>query len=172
MLVFLGLDWDSAPERGAKLKALQEYYGTSDPRAMNMLAADSLAPTNSARGSELIINSHGNRKTFSGLDAQKFFDLLKSKGFQQGSFGKIYLMACLSGQQDQAGIITENFARDLHRIFVNHGITCMIYAPRGFLTYSVSEKTERGQKYWSVDKIYIKAPERNYPLSEGMLLVV
>lgn len=171
MLVFLGLDWDSAAERGAKLKALQTYFGSSDPKAMNMLADNSLSKSNFDRGSMLIVNSHGNRTHFAGKTAQQFFDLLKSKGFGQGSFSKLYLMACKSGEQDQSGAITENFARDLHRIFVNHGITCMIYAPRGLLTYKLTLDTRNGQTFWVVTDMVISSPERDYPLDQGMLLV-
>lgn len=171
MLVFLGLDWDSAPERSAKLKALQKEFGSSDAKAMNMLGAESLSASNYDRGPVLIVNSHGNRDTFAGLNAQQFFDLLKSKGFGPNSFGKIYLMACKAGEQDQAGTIHDNFARDLRRIFNQHQIPCAIYAPRGTLAYKVKAESKNGQTYLVVTKTYIKTPERDYPLSEGMLLV-
>jgi len=171
MLIFAGLEGDPADERAAKLKALQDYYHESAPRAWNMLGASDMAKSNTNRGSNLVVNSHGNRTTFAGMDAQHFFDALTAKGFQEGSFQAVYLMACKVGQQSQDTSIHENFARDLFRLFRQNAMSSKLYAPRGTLTYELHTETKLGQTYWVVDKMYIKTPERNYPLSEGVLLV-
>jgi len=171
MLTFLGLDGDVAAERGAKLKALQAYFKESDPRAFNMLGATELSTSNKSRGKRLIVNSHGNVASFAGQNPDAFFALLQGKGFGEGSFDEVWLMACQVGAQNQTNTIADNFARDLKRVFVNNGITAKLYAPRGTLTYQVHTQTESGQTYYVVDAMVIACPERNYPLSEGMLLV-
>lgn len=171
MLTFMGLDFDSAPARSAKLKALQDYFDTSDPKAFNMLSGTALSAANSERGDSLYVNSHGNRSVFAGYDAQQFFDLLEAKGFENGAFDSLYLLACSVGEQAQDNSILNNFARDLHRIFVTSGIDIKLYAPRGTLTYSVRTETKSGQSYLVVTDIFIASPERNYPLREGLLLV-
>lgn len=171
MLVYLGLDGDHADERGAKLKALQAYFKESDPRAFNMLKATDLSASNKSRGKRLIVNSHGNIATFAGLTPDAFFAQFQGKGFSADSFDEVWLMACQIGAQNQTNTIANNFARDLKRVFVNHGVTAKLYAPRGALTYQVHTQTEHGQTYYVVDAMVIACPERNYPLGEGMLLV-
>ncbi len=171
MLIYYGLTGDSQSERGAKLKALQAYFKTTDPHALNMLAGDALSASNSDRGKDLIVNSHGNKDTFAGFNAQGFYQTLVSKGFGSGSFNSIYLMACQVGEQAQDNSIYGNFARDLHRVFIQNGIEAKIYAPRGTLTYDVVEKQASGQRYWEVVRMYIKSPEKDYTLKEGILLV-
>lgn len=171
MLTFMGLDFDNAPTRAAKLKALQDYFKTSDATAFHMLADNAMATTNAGRGKDLVVNSHGNSKVFAGYSAQQFFDLLLSKGFEQGSFDRLYLMACSVGEQHQDNGLIDNFARDLHRILIGAGINIKLYAPRGYLAYKLHTETKSGQTYYVVDKTYIKSPERDYPLSEGLLLV-
>lgn len=171
MLVYAGLDGDAADERGAKLKALQDYFHESSPRALNMLGATDLATSNGNRGKNLVVNSHGNRNTFADMDASHFLTTLQAKGFQESSFEAVYLMACKVGQQSQDNSIYDNFARDLFGLFRQHGISAKLYAPRGLLTYDVHKESKLGQTYWVVDKMYIATPERNYPLNEGLLLV-
>lgn len=171
MLLYAGLDGDKADERGAKLKALQQYYKESDPRAWNMLGPTDLSKTNAKRGTQLLVNSHGNRDTFADMDAPTFYNKLVANGFQDGSFGALYLLACNVGQQDQGGLILTNFARDLYALLRQHQINSKLYAPRGTLTYDVKTETKSGQTYYVVTNIYIHTPERNYPLDQGMLLV-
>lgn len=172
MLTFMGLDWDEAPKRAAKLKALQAYYKTTPAKAFNMLSADAMSTKTSSRGTNLVINSHGNAKVFAGFNPQDFLDQLISKGFENKSFMSVYLMACKVGEASQDNSIITNFARDLKRKLIGNGIDTKLYAPRGTLSYKMGHRTESGQTYWVVDEIYIKTPERNYPLNEGMLLVL
>jgi hypothetical protein len=171
MLIFAGLEEDKIDERAAKLKALQNYYHETNPRPWNMLGATDLAPSNKDRGKQLIVNSHGNRTSFADMDANKFYSKLVEKGFQDGSFEALYLMACKVGQQDQRGVILENFARDLFGLLRAKGVNLKLYAPRGTLTYEVKTETKLGQSYYVVTNMYIESPERNYPLAEGMLLL-
>jgi hypothetical protein len=171
MLIFAGLEGDAPALRAPKLKALQEYYHESAPRAWNMLGASDMAKSNTNRGSNLVVNSHGSLTTFARMDAQQFFDALTAKGFQEGSFQAVYLMACEVGQQSQKNSILENFARDLFSLFQQNSIPSKLYAPRGTLAYDLHSETKLGQTYWVVDKMYIKTPERNYPLNEGVLLI-
>ena len=171
MLVFAGLEGDSAPDRAAKLKALQAYYKESSPRPLNMLGPTDMATSNGNRGKKLVVNSHGNREVFAGFDAESFFAQLESKGFAEGSFDAVYLMACLVGEQAQDGSIYDGFARDLFSVFRSNGITAKVYAPRGLLTYTIKQVTKDGQQYPEVVDMYIETPERRYPLSEGVLLV-
>jgi hypothetical protein len=171
MLIFAGLEGDPAPLRAAKLKALQDYYRESAPRAWNMLGPTDLAKSNRNRGTTLVVNSHGNNKSFGGMDAQQFFAALQEKGFEDGSFEAVYLMACSVGEQSQDNSIYGGFALDLFRLFREHTISAKIYAPRGFLTYVYHEERKEQETYYVVDKMYIATPERNYPLSEGVLLV-
>lgn len=171
MLVFAGMEGDSAPIRAAKLKALQQYYRESDPRPLNMLGPSDMAKSNTNRGDKLVVNSHGNRGVFAGMDADQFVQELQTKGFVNGSFKAIYLMACNVGEQDQQGTIFNNFARDVYRIFVNQGIQIKVYAPRGLLTYKLDKKTKSGETYYEVTSMFIRTPERDYPLDEGVLLV-
>lgn len=171
MLTYMSLVWDNQAIRSAKLKALQDYYKTTPAKAFNMLSGDAMATTTAKRGAALIINSHGNAKVFAGYDPDAFLAQLQSKGFAEGSFQSVYLMACKVGEASQDNSIITNFARDLKRKFVGHGITAKLYAPRGTLAYAYKEKHASGQTYYEITDTYIKTPERNYPLSEGMLLV-
>jgi hypothetical protein len=171
MLVFFGLDQDSADERGAKLKALQAYFKETNPQALNMLSASDMAPSNTAHGKRLVVNSHGNVKTFAGMDAATFLAALQAKGFAEGSFNEVYLMACKVGAQDQTNTIAANFAKDLKRLLIGAGITTKLYAPRGTLRYTVHTETKLGQTFYVVDKMVIACPEADYPLDQGMLLV-
>jgi len=172
MLTYMSLEGDSQAERSAKLKALKEYFGTSDPKAFAMLDKAAMSPTTTDRGDTLVINSHGNGSVFAGYDAQQFFDELVSKGFANGSFEKVYLMACNVGEQAQDNSILNNFAKALKPILNMNGIDVKLYAPRGTLTYRVKTEQASGQTYYKVTGMFIRSPERNYPLSEGMLLVV
>ena len=171
MLIFAGLEGDSQPERSAKLAALQKEYKESDPRPWNMLGPADMATSNSNRGQNLVVNSHGNIAKFAGMTPEEFFNNLKAKGFGPGSFGSVYLMACQIGKQAQDNSILDNFAKKLRVILNQNGITSKLYTPRGTLSYRVHEETKSSQTYYVVDEMYIKCPERNYPLSEGILLV-
>ena len=171
MLTFMALEWDNQALRSAKLKALQDYYHTTPGKAFAMLARDAMSPTTSGRGDKLVINSHGNSKVFGGYDPRAFLEELYSKGFDEGSFPEVYLMACKVGLASQDNSIITNFARDLKRLFIGDGITAKLYAPRGTLTYEYREEHASGQTYYVITKMYIETPERNYPLEEGMLLV-
>lgn len=172
MLTYMSLEGDSQAERSAKLKALQTYFETTDPKAFAMLDASALSPANKSRGDTLIINSHGNGGIFGGYTPQQFYTQLTSKGFTKGSFQAIYLMACSVGVQAQDNSIYDNFAKDLKRILNTHGIDVKLYAPRGLLGYSVDEKQAHGQTYYEVTDMYIQSPERKYTLKDGLLLVV
>ena len=172
MLTYMSLDWDNQALRSAKLKALQDYYGTSPAKAFNMLAANAMAPNTSDRGDVLVVNSHGNAKVFAGYDPQAFLDHLETKGFAEASFSAVYLMACKVGEASQDNSIITNFARDLKRLMIGRGITAKLYAPRGTLSYHYEERQASGQTYYEITDTFIKTPERNYPLSEGMLLVM
>lgn len=172
MLTYMSLEHDSQPKRSAKLKALKEYFRTSDPKAFAMLDNTALSPANKDRGDTLVINSHGNGKVFAGYDAQQFFDQLSSKGFANESFQAVYLMACKVGEQAQDNSILNNFAKDLKRILSSHDIDVKLYAPRGILRYKLAEEHASEQTWYKVTEMFIASPERNYPLSEGMLLVV
>lgn len=171
MLTYMALDWDNQAARSAKLKALADYYHQPDFTAFKMLGADVMAPTKTGGKQKLIINSHGNANVFAGYSPESFLTQLMSKGFAEGSFPEIYLMACKVGEASQDNSIITNFARDLKRLLVGHGITAKLYAPRGILTYSLERKQASGQTYYTVTEMFIKAPERNYPLDEGMLLI-
>ena len=172
MLTYMSLEGDCQAERAAKLKALKEHFGTSDPKAFAMLEKTAMAPANKDRGDTLVINSHGNGSVFAGYKAQAFYDQLASVGFANGSFQKIYLMACDVGEQAQDNSILNNFAKDLKRILNMHGVDVKLYAPRGTLTYMLKEEQASGQTWYQVTEMFIASPERNYPLSEGLLLVV
>lgn len=171
MLTFMALDWDNQALRSAKLKALQDYYQTTAPTAFNMLSAGAMSPDTSGRGDTLVINSHGNAQVFAGYDPDQFYAELVSKGFAEGSFSAVYLMACKVGHASQDNSIITNFARDLKRVLVNNGISAKLYAPRGTLSYTYEERQASGQTYYVITDTFIKTPERNYPLIEGMLLV-
>lgn len=172
MLTFMSLEDDDQAMRGAKLKALKEYYRTPDPVAFEMLANDAFSRQKLGKDDVLVINSHGDRGVFAGYDANAFFTKLVSKGLVNGSFKEIYLAACLVGEQAQNNSIHDNFARDLKRIFINNKIEVKLYAPRGFLTYYYKEMHKSGQKYFKIVDLCIESPERDYPLDQGMLLVV
>ena len=172
MLTYMSLDWDSQPARAAKLKALQAYFKTSDPHPFTMLASDAMSPDNSDRGSTLVINSHGNAAVFGGYKPAAFLAELRGKGFASGSFEKIYLMACKVGHASQDNSIITNFATDLKRELTGADIGDeKLYAPRGTLAYDMVNQTKDGQTYPVVTRIFIDTPERQYPLSEGMLLI-
>lgn len=172
MLTYMSLDHDSQPIRAAKLKALQDYFKTPPATAFAMLSADSLAKTNAKRGDILVVNSHGNGKVFAGYDAVAFFAQLTAKGFTDGSFKSLYLMACKVGVQAQDNSILDNFAKDLNRLLNINGIEIKVYAPRGLLSYILKEVRKDGQTFYEVTKIYIGTAEREYPLDEGLLLVM
>jgi hypothetical protein len=171
MLIFAGLDWDSAPKRSAKLKALKAYYHESDPRPWNMLGSTDLDPSNGNRGANLVINSHGNVQRFGGMEPGAFLAALQAKGFKKNSFQAVYLMACKAGEQDQENSIYESFAREFMRLVRGLDSGTKIYAPRGSLSYEMHEEGEPSARYWVVDDMFIRTPERRYPLNEGVLLV-
>ncbi|MEM9619767.1 MAG: hypothetical protein AAF936_17580 [Pseudomonadota bacterium] len=171
MLTFMGLDWDSAPKRAAKLAALRKYFKTGEPHAFNMLTDTELSKANASRGASLVVNSHGNSSVFAGCDADTFFSMLKGKGFEEGAFTSIYLMACNISEQHQDNRPIDTFAKRLRRLFNEAQITCKIYAPRGKLSYCLRKEQKSGQAFWVVTKMYIKSPERNYPLDEGLLYI-
>ena len=171
MLTYMALDWDHQSYRAAKLKALQAFYGTTEAKAFAMLAADAMSPANKDRGPDLVINSHGNAQVFGGYDPAAFLTQLQGKGFQNGSFKAIYLLACKVGEASQDNSIVTNFARDLKLALTGAGIDVKLYAPRGTLDYDIVEETRLGQTVPVVTRIFIDTPERQYPLSEGMLLV-
>lgn len=171
MLVFLGLDWDSAPMRAAKLKALQDYFSTSAAKALTMLSGTALSKANSERGKVLVINSHGNEQVFGGYDAEAFMQQLQARGFEDGAFDAVYLMACNSGKQDQDNTTINTFATQLKRKFANAGVKTKLYATRGTLTYRYKTEQVDHQTFYVITEMYVHSPERNYPLSEGLLLV-
>lgn len=172
MLTYMSLEGDSQAVRSAKLKALKEYFKTTEPTAFAMLGSTALAPSNKSRGDMLVVNSHANAKAFAGYTPQQFFEQLTSKGFAKGSFPAVYLMACSVGKQAQDNSIYDNFAKELKRILNMHGIDTKLYAPRGYLAYTVEEKQASGQTYYRVTDMYIETTERKYPLKEGLLLVM
>ncbi|MBO9828494.1 hypothetical protein J7373_09570 [Xanthomonas sp. A2111] len=167
MLIYVGLDGDQADQRGAKLKALQSHFGETQSYALTLLDAASLSPSNKTRGKRLVINSHGNVNVFAGLAPEAFLQ----QGLGKESFEEIVLMACQVGAQSQTNSIANNFAKDLKRLLVGHGILAKLYAPRGTLTYLVRTEQKLGQTFYVVDSMHIACPERNYPLAEGLLLV-
>ena len=171
MLVYCGMEGDKADERGAKLKALQGYFKESDPHALNMLGAADLSKSNTARGTRLVLNSHGNVTTFADLAPDAFLHALQAKGFAAGSFDEVWLMACQVGNQNQTNTISNNFARDFKHLLATNGIGSKVYAPRGTLTYQFHVESKSGQNFYVVDAMTIACPERNYSLSEGVLLV-
>lgn len=172
MLTYMSLEGDSQAARSAKLKALQDYFKATDPKAFAMLDKTALAPGNKSRGDKLIVNSHANAKAFAGYSPQQFLDQLISKGFAKGSFPEVYLMACNVAKQAQDNSIYDNFAKELKRLLNISGIAVKLYATRGYLTYAVEEKQASGQTFYRVTDMYIQSPERNYPLKEGLLLVM
>lgn len=172
MLTYMALPDDPQDVRAAKLKALQAFYKTSDATAFAMLPATGLSRQNAARGDILVVNSHGNAGVFAGYTPEQFLEQLRSKGFEEGAFSAVYLMACQVGVQAQDNSILNNFARDLKRLFVTNGITAKLYAPRGMLSYQLSDRQVSGQTIKEVTDVFIRSPERNYPLGEGVLLVV
>lgn len=172
MLTYMSLEYDDQAVRSAKLKALQDHFHTSEGKAFAMLPANALAPGNRDRGDILVVNSHGDASEFAGYDAPTFLDMLRDKGLMTGSFKAIYLMACDVGEQAQDNSILDNFAKSLKRLLNAQGIEVKLYAPRGVLCYEVATETSHGQTYYRVTKTYIHAPERDYPLDQGLLLVV
>ena len=171
MLTFIGLDVDDAARRAAKLKALQTYFDTSPATSFHLLSRTSLSTSNASRGRELIVSAHGDAKSFGGYTPEHFYDLLESKGFGPGSFARFYLMALSADTQQQDYGLLDDFARALHRILIREGIQISLYAPRRYLDYELHVEIRRDQTFYVANKMFIKAPEREYPLSEGMLLV-
>ncbi|MFD1743860.1 hypothetical protein ACFSE1_00125 [Rhizobium helianthi] len=169
MLVYLNVA-KPGPIAADLLEALQEYYKTSPPVEFHTLDTDEMTPENSKRGEDLVFVTHGNTHKFGGHDAEAFFELLQSKGFQNGSFEKIYLIACQAGAQAQDNSILDNFARSFWDVLRSNYFDVKLYAPRGTVVFNRPSNT-----------FYIKPspqarhdapPDRNYNLKEGMLLVM
>ena len=91
-------------------------------------------------------------------------DTLYNQGLANLNAGKV-------GEASQDNSIVTNFARDLKLALTGAGIDVKLYAPRGTLDYDIVEETRLGQTVPVVTRIFIDTPERQYPLSEGMLLV-
>ena len=172
MLVYAGNDGDDPASRAAKLKALQAIFAEPGVSALAMLAADALSKANAQRGTRLVINSHGNQDTFADMTPDQFYAELVSKGFQNGAFQALYLVACNVGQQNQRGAIVGNFARDLDLLFKQQLVDIALYAPRGVVSYTLQTVTQRGESFKKVTAIVIRAPEKDYSFKEGMLRVM
>ena len=172
MLVFAGMENDAAAERAAKLRALQDYFAESNATALEMLAPNALSKENANRGKQLIINSHADVNHFAGMNAKSLYEKLVSKGLENGAFQSLYLIACEAGQRNRKGVIVGNFAHDLNSVFKQNQVDIALYAPRGAVTYAVQTFTQDGVSNCEVANIMIHSPERDYPLSRGMLRVI
>jgi hypothetical protein len=172
MLVFAGMDADDTAKRAAKLKALQEHYRESIPTDLQMLAPTALGKENAYRGTKLVINAPGSMETFAGRDVMSFFNELASKGFQNGAFQSLYLIACDNGRQDRDEAIVSHFAHDLKLLFKQNQLDIALYAPRGRVRYSLQTISQNGENTCQVTAIVVHSAERDYPLSEGMLRVM
>jgi len=188
MLTFLGLSFPDnperdrleAPRRAAKLKKLQSYFDTSDATAFYMLSEDALSKSNKKRGDILVINSHGNAHEFARYRPDAFLDMLTSKGFEEGSFKAIYLMACRSAQQPEDNGALGTFAVGLKRLLNMRGIDCKVYGTRGNLSYTLEEHdTDGGMTYFEATDMWVKSPTITdpetgkpfrYNMEEGILL--
>jgi hypothetical protein len=172
MLVYVETKGDSMEWRIAKLEALRKHYKESAPAVFNSLSANDLSKSNSNRGDKLIVNSHGNVNVFAGMDADQFYKALVGKGFENGAFKSMYLIACDVSKQDQKNSIYDKFALDLFRIMRANDINIKLYAPRGTVTYNVIIRKAESEEYIQVTSIVIDCPEKVYTLDEGMLLVM
>ena len=172
MLVFAGTDGDDPVSRSAKLKALQDIFAEPNASALEMLPADALSKANAKRGIQLVINSHGNQDTFADMTPDQLYARLVSKGFQNGAFQSLHLIACNVGQQDQRGTIVSNFAHDLNLLFKQKLVDIALYAPRGLISYRLQTATQSGESFKKVMAIVIRAPEKDYSLKDGMLRVM
>jgi hypothetical protein len=172
MLVFAGMDTDDAAQRAAKLMALRDHYGESVPLGLPLLGPTALSEQNTDRGTRLIINAPGSMRYFAGLDVNSFYEKLVSKGFHNGAFQSLYLIACDDGRQDRHEAIVSHFAHDLKLLFKQSQIDINLYAPRGRVKYSVQTIVHNGENTYQVTAIVVHSAERDYPLSEGMLRVM
>ena len=172
MLIFAGMDTDDAAKRAAKLLALRDYYQESMPLHLQRLAPSALSKQNADRGTKLVISAPGNMRSFAGLDVNSFYEELVSKGFQNGAFQSLYLIACDEGRQDQHGPIVSHFAHDLKLLFKQSQIDIALYAPRGRVRYSLQAIAQNNENTYQVTAIVVHSAELDYPLSEGMLRVM
>jgi hypothetical protein len=172
MLVFAGMDADDTAKRAAKLNALQEHYQESIPTGLQMLAPTALSKENPYRGTRLVINAPGNMKHFAGLDVDSFYEELARRGFQNGAFQSLHLIACDNGKQDRDEAIVSHFAHDLKLLFKQRQVDIALYAPRGRVRYSLQTISHNGENTYQVTAIVVHSAQRDYPLSEGMLRVI
>jgi hypothetical protein len=172
MLVFAGMDADDSARRAAKLMALQDHYRESLPLCLDLLAPGALSKQNADRGTKLVINAPGTLRYFAGLDVNSFYEELVGKGFQNGAFQSLYLIACDDGRQEQHGPIVSHFAHDLKLLFKQSQIDIALYAPRGRVRYSLQSIAQSDEDIYQVTAIVVHSAERDYPLSEGMLRVM
>ena len=174
MIIFYGEE-DGAI-RGAKLDALKAYFKQEgNAVAMNMLKNDSLSGSKSEK-EYLIVNAHGNIASFSGRDAEQLYNELRNKGLTNKRFSRIYLMACNVGEQAQDNSIIDNFAKEFNQQVLMNNETAGIgvYAPRGTLTYSISNTLMNGENVVKVTRVYIvdNMDHAEYTLDTGLLKVM
>lgn len=186
MLTLMGLNFPDnpvrdrleAPKRAAKLKALEAFFHTSPAQAFYMLDDDALSTRNPDRGKILVVNSHGSPSRFARYTPTQFLDQLVSKGYEKGSFGAIYLMACKSAHSPEDTGVMTNFAIELKRLLIMRDMDCKVYGTRGNLSYKLQEhQVAGGMHYYSVTSMYIKSPSDNptikghtYSVEDGLLL--
>lgn len=169
MLVYLNVP-KPGPIPDDLLEALQDYYKTSPAVEFHTLDEDEMTPKNSKRGEDLVFVTHGNTHEFGGYSAEKFFELLQGKGFQDGSFKKIYLIACQAGAQAQDNSILDNFARSFWDVLNSNYFDVKLYAPRGTVVFNRPSYTFHIEPSPQARKN--PTAEGNYSLKDGMLLVM
>jgi hypothetical protein len=177
MLIFYGANksQDEAVLRAAKLKVLKAHFNESEhAKAVNMLADDELGAKSGVSNQTLIINAHGNQDSFQGFSADDLFAILRGKGFCRERWQNIYLIACKVGLQEQDNSVLSNFARDFNRLVQTTPETSgmKVYAPRGTVRYTGRHVKEvgNGQQTIEFTGVCVHTDERDYPLSEGLLL--
>jgi hypothetical protein len=167
---------------GSWLKLVQGVYNEmAMPQAINQLGVSSLAvvPSTSILGSflkpakeKLIVCGHGSPTTLSGLSPSDFASKLRGFGLTAERFEAIHLLNCSVGVQAQDNSVTQNFARDFKVLLgvpPTQGIK--VYAPRGPVQWEGQHEGEGHARYLVMTKVFIRTPEKDYPLQEGMLLV-
>lgn len=171
MIIFYSVEVESIGSRGAKLQVIKRKFGeTTPPKPINMLQPGDL---NTRECKTLIISGHGSRDIFMNEGPEQLCVRLIGAGLRADITKEIYLLSCNVGEQAQDNSIPENFARTLKRSLDNAKLNIKLYAPRGIVKYkneSIEPIPGVGERYRYSD-VVIAADNKEYPLSEGLLLV-
>ena len=180
MIIYFGQT--DAVVMGMWLNWVQKAFGDfATPKAFTQLTARELAPKTSGSlfsfskpaKERLIVCGHGSPDSLSDLSPSEFADALLKAGFSNERFDTIYLLNCSVGIQAQDNSIGSNFARAFKLQLGNpptQGIK--VYAPRGAVRWEGEWIQKNTGKFLSITRVYVHTPEKEYPLTEGMLLVL